>query len=423
MRNRRPRPRRIALVSTAALLALTAAGCGSGGGDATGGSEAGGVTTLTWQMWSGSEVETTALNHLSEMVTKAHPDIKLTLQTSTFPDYWTKLAAQASGGDVGCILGVQGPRAPSITQLLQPLDDAKLKAAGVDMADFNEAISQALQANGQQVAVPYDFGPLVVFYNADAFKKAGVALPTTSWKQADFDSAANKLKASGINGYSFFPTVDQFAAWTLTRTGKQPIAADGKLQLDTPEMISTFEYLQGLVKSGVTPQLPATNDTSAALNAFMSGNSGMVVDGPWQYGNIVKNAKFKPGVAVMPAGPAGSRSHIAGSGYGISKSCPNQDKALQAIATITGPEAEQYLGEVGRAYPARTAQSDAWYQGELKTAKPALTAANKSSEPFHASANLSQVQQLFQQYGIPALNGQQSAADFLKLVQQQAGGG
>ena len=415
--------RRTALAGAATLLALGFAGCGgSGEGSAAGGSESGGVTTLTWQMWSGSEIETEALNHLSEMVTQKHPDIKLTLQTSTFPDYWTKLAAQASGGNVGCILGVQGPRAPSITQLLLPLDDARLKTAGVDMSEFNESITKALQANGQQIAIPYDFGPLVVFYNADAFEKAGVPLPTTSWTQAEFDSAAKKLKDSGINGYSYFPTVDSLSAWGLTRTGKQPISVDGKPQLDTPEMISTFEYLQGMVQSGVTPKLPATNDTGVALDAYMAGDSAMVVDGPWQYGNIVKNAKFKPGVAPMPAGPNGSKSHIAGSGYGVSATCPQSDKALQAIATITGPEGLQYLGELGRAYPARTAQSESWYQGDLKTAKPALEAAIKSSEPFHASANLSQVQQLFQQYGIPALNGEQSAAEFLKLVQQQSGG-
>jgi multiple sugar transport system substrate-binding protein len=422
MRSVRGRFRRSSLVGAAALLALGFAGCGGGGDSAAGGSESGGVTTLTWQMWSGSEIETEALNHLSELVTQKHPDIKLTLQTTTFPDYWTKLAAQASSGDVGCILGVQGPRAPSITQLLLPLDDARLKSVGVDMSEFNESISKALQANGQQIAIPYDFGPLVVFYNADAFKKAGVPLPTTSWTQADFDSAAKKLKDSGINGYSYFPTVDSLSAWGLTRTGKQPISADGKPQLDTPEMISTFEYLQGLVQSGVTPKLPATNDTGVALDAYMAGDSAMVVDGPWQYGNIVKNAKFKPGVAPMPAGPNGTRTHVAGSGYGVSATCPHPDKALQAIATITGPEGLQYLGEVGRAYPARTAQSDSWYQGELKNAKPALEAAIKSAEPFHASANLSQIQQLFQQYGIPALNGEQSAAEFLKLVQEQSGG-
>src|SRR4051812_27493891 len=422
MRNRRSRPRRIALVSAAALLAMTAAGCGSGGEQASGGSEAGGVTSLTWQMWSGSEVETTALNHLSEMVTKAHPDIKLTLQTSTFPDYWTKLAAQASGGDVGCILGVQGPRAPSITSLMLPLDQGKLDAVGIKMSDFNPAISQALQSNGQQIAIPYDFGPLVVFYNKDMFTKAGLKTPSTSWTVDEFAADAKKLAAGGKAGYGFFPTVDQFAAWTLTRTGQQPITADGKLQIDTPEMTQTFEWLQSMVADGVTPKLPATTDTSTALNDYIAGNTAMVVDGPWQYGNIVKTAKFEPGVAVIPVGAAGGTSHIAGSGYGVSKTCKNPDEALKAIATITGPEAEQYLGEVGRAYPARTAQSDAWYVGDLKEAKPALDAAISKSEPFHSSANLTQVQTVFQQYGIPALNGQQSAADFLKLVQQQAGG-
>ena len=415
---------RVGALAATAVLALGLGACGgSSGGGSTGGSSNGGPTTLTWQMWSGSQVETDALNHLSEMVTKANPDIKLTLQTSTFPDYWTKLAAQASGGDVGCILGVQGPRAPSITELMLPLDQAKLDAAGIKMSDFNTSISQALQANGQQIAVPYDFGPLVVFYNKDAFAKAGVKPPSTSWTVADFEAAAKKLTTDKMTGYSIFPTVDQFAAWTLTRTGQQPIGPDGKVQVNTPEMQSTFEWLQGMVAAGITPKLPATTDTSTALNGFMAGNSAMVVDGPWQYGNIVKNAKFEPGVAVIPAGDAGGKSHIAGSGYGVSKSCDNPDAALKAIATITGPEAEQYLGEVGRAYPARTAQSDAWYVGDLAAAKPALDAAIENSEPFHSSANLTQVQTVFQQYGIPALNGQQSAAEFLNLVQQQTSGG
>lgn len=422
MRTKRIRVR-VAALAAVTVMALGLGACGSSGGGSGGGSASGGVTNLTWQMWSGSQVETDALNHLSEMVTKANPNIKLTLQTTTFPDYWTKLAAQASGGDVGCILGVQGPRAPSITQLLLPLDDARLKAAGINMSDFNSSISEALQANGQQIAVPYDFGPLVVFYNKDAFSKAGVAEPTTKWTVADFEAAAKKLTSGKMHGYEFFPTVDQFAAWSLSRTGQQPITADGTIKVDTPEMTQTWTWLQGLVSSGVAPQLPATTDTSTALNDFMAGNSAMVVDGPWQYGNILKNAKFKPGVAVIPIGAAGGKSHVAGSGYGVSKTCSNPDAALKAIATITGPEAEKYLGEVGRAYPARTAQSDAWYSSkELEAAKPALTAAIANSEGFHSSAKLSQLQTVFQQYGIPSLNGQQSAGDFLKLVQQQAGG-
>lgn len=419
-----PGRRSVRTGAVVSVLALSLAACGGSGDDgaASGGSQSGGTTTMTWQMWSGSEIETEALQHLSQMVTEAHPDIELQLQTSTFPDYWTKLAAQASGGNVGCILGVQSPRAPSIEQLLLPMDDQMLADAGVDLAEFDQPIVEALASDGGQLAIPYDFGPLVVYYNADAFQEAGVPVPEAGWTLADFEDAATRLSGNGMNGYSFFPTVDTFGAWTLTRSGKQPVTEDHELQLEDPDMADTFSWLQGMVDQGVIPQLPATNDAGTALNAFMAGDSAMVVDGPWQYGNILQNAQFTPGIAPMPAGPDGTRTHVAGSGYGISADCPYPEKAMEAIATITGPGALQYLGEIGRAFPARTAQQDAWYQGELADAKPALTAAIDSSEPFHSLANLTQVQQLFQQYGIPALNGQQGAEEFLSLVQSQAGG-
>jgi multiple sugar transport system substrate-binding protein len=41
--------------------------------------------------------------------------------------------------------------------------------------------------------------------------------------------------------------------------------------------------------------------------------------------------------------------------------------------------------------------------------------------PAPATENYTQVSQLFQQYGVEAVNGQQSVPDFLNTVQQQAG--
>ena len=103
--------------AAAVTLALAVAACGSnGGGGST--TTADGQSSLVWNMWSGSTAEVEAWNHLGEMVTAAHPDIQLEFQTSSFNDYWTKLAAQASGGDTGCILGVQSLRARSIAPLL-----------------------------------------------------------------------------------------------------------------------------------------------------------------------------------------------------------------------------------------------------------------------------------------------------------------
>ncbi|MHA6618801.1 ABC transporter substrate-binding protein [Pseudonocardia sp. DLS-67] len=409
--------KRALAVAAAATLALAVAACGSGGGSTT----ADGRTTMVWNMWSGSTAEVDAWNHLGEMVTAKHPDLALEFQTSSFNDYWTKLAAQASGGDAGCILGVQSYRAPSISELLVPLDDM-LPGAGIDGADFDPSIWKALQVDGQQLAVPYDFGPLIMFYNADRFREAGVPVPTTDWKVEDFLAAAQSLTSGGKYGFAVYPTLDSVIPWSLSLEDTSPMGADGKLDLTQEGFAKAVQWYADLVaKLKVAPQVVATSDATPALNAFIAGDAAMVVDGPWQLVNVMDQAQFEVGVAPVPAGPAGSHSQVAGSGFGISQTCPDPDKALQAIAVLTSPEALQYLAEQGRAFPARTAQQESWFSPKLAGARDGLQAAIKNGVPAPAADNYTQVSQLFQQYGVEAVNGQQSVPDFLNTVQQQAG--
>ena len=53
---------------------------------------------LTWFMWSGTEPEVVAWKNVAELVTQKYPDITVEFQTTSFPDYWTKLPALAAGG-------------------------------------------------------------------------------------------------------------------------------------------------------------------------------------------------------------------------------------------------------------------------------------------------------------------------------------
>jgi multiple sugar transport system substrate-binding protein len=406
--------------AAAVTLALAVAACGSnGGGGST--TTADGRSSLVWNMWSGSTAEVEAWNHLGEMVTAAHPDIQLEFQTSSFNDYWTKLAAQASGGDTGCILGVQSLRARSIAPLLVPLDDM-LAGAGVNPADFDQSIWKGLQVDGEQLAIPYDFGPLVMFYNVDRFREAGVPVPSVDWTVQDFLSAAQSLTTGGKYGFALYPTVDSVIPWSLSLEGTDPVTPDGKMDLTQQGFVEAVQWYTDLVnKLHVAPQVAATSDPTPALSTFIAGDAAMVVDGPWQLVNVQKQAAFEVGVLPIPAGDSGSHSQVAGSGFGISQTCADPEKALQAIAVLTGPEALQYLADQGRAYPSRTAQQDAWFKPELAGAKEGLKAAIENSVSSPATENYTQVSQLFTQYGVQAVNGQQSVPDFLSTVQQQTG--
>jgi multiple sugar transport system substrate-binding protein len=409
--------RRVAAAASAAALALGLAACGSSGE-----TNQGGPTTLVWNMWTSSTAEVDNWKHLADMVTAKYPDIKIEFQTTSFNDYWTKLLAQASGGETACILGVQSLRAPSISSLLVPLDKPKLDAAGISTADFDQSIIKGLQVDGEQLAIPYDFGPLVLFYNADRFAEAGVPIPKPGWTTADFLSAAKALTKDGKYGFSLYPTIDNIIPWSLSMTGTHPVT-DGKLNVTQDGFAKAVQWYTELVtKEKVAAPVQATNEDAPAANKFISGDAAMMLDGPWRMISLTKQAKFKVGVATIPDGGAGSHSQVAGSGFGVSQFCKQPDAALKAISVITGPDALKYLGEQGRAYPARTAQQDSWYRPELANARDGLQAAIKNGVFSPTTANYEQVSQLFKQYGVAAVNGQMPVADFLNTVQQQGGG-
>jgi len=53
---------------------------------------------------------------------------------------------------------------------MEPLDD-RIKAEKFDIGSFEPSILKGLSRDGKQFALPYDFGPLVMFYNHDLFVK------------------------------------------------------------------------------------------------------------------------------------------------------------------------------------------------------------------------------------------------------------
>ena len=148
--------------------------------------------TLTWFMWSGSDVERNAWLHVADMVTQKYPNIKIQFETTPFDDYWTKLTTQAASGSTPCVIGLQGQRAPQFGNLLVPLDDY-MSQAGVKAADYVPSITKNLQFEGKQVALPYDVGPFIMFYNKDAFKAAGLKEPAIGWTTDDFMADAKAL--------------------------------------------------------------------------------------------------------------------------------------------------------------------------------------------------------------------------------------
>ena len=169
---------RLARIAAAALAAVVLTACSGSGGTSGSGASGGGdqPVTLTWFMWSGSDVEKNAWLKVGDMVTKKYPNIKIQFQTAPFNDFWTKLTTQAASGDAPCVIGLQGQRAPQFGNLLLPLDDY-MADAGIKASDYVPSITEGLRYEDKQVALPYDVGPFVIFYNKEPSRRPGSQSP------------------------------------------------------------------------------------------------------------------------------------------------------------------------------------------------------------------------------------------------------
>ena len=91
--------------------------------------------------------------------------------------------------------------------VLSPLTPEELAAAGIKASDFSPANWKAAQGpDGKQYAVPLDIHSIILYYNKDLLKKAGLlgddGKPKGLDGAANFDAALAKLTANGVSGLS-----------------------------------------------------------------------------------------------------------------------------------------------------------------------------------------------------------------------------
>jgi len=402
-------------IVAAGALALT----GCSGSASSGQSSAGGATSLDWVIWGNTPPEIASAEHIAGLVHASDPNLTVKVQTMSWPDYWTKLPTTLAGGNPPCLVSMQMGHVREFADSLLPLDNL-LASASINVSDFDPGIMKALQVDGKQLAIPYDLGPIVMYYNKDMFKAAGLAEPQNGWTIDEFVADAKKLTSGSNYGFSMDNTIEAMQQWAPTLTGSLPVTDSGQLAINTPEMVSALGWYAGLVnKEKVAAPVIASPQSTASV-AFLGGTAAMYTDGPWSMMNNKAQAKFNMGIVTVPAGPKGVTGPIEGSGFGISKKCSNPTAAIKALAVLTGPDALASMGNEGRAFPARTAQQTNWYKNAVDGSQTTLEAAMKNGIPFRATTHWTEDGLNYSQGVVSVINGNNSVADFLKGVQDQS---
>lgn len=410
------------LAGTAVIATLGLAACGSGSG--SGGS---GDGTLVWDMWSGSQSDTDALNETLEIVKKENPDVDVRLQTAPWNDYFTKLTTNMSSGNLACITSMNGQRLSTYADAFEPLTDADLETAGLSKDDFAPGALDIMTYDGKLLGVPYDVATMLVYYNKDLIDAAGAPEPAAGWSFDDFEATAKGATTDANAGFAVGLGEFQWMALPIAQSGKQPVGEDGALALTDPAFVDASEWYAGLVTDQKVA-LPAASasDTGWGENQYSGGNAAMAVDGTWNAATYLANdAGFEAGMVELPTGENGSTSLVLGSGYGIAKGCEDKEAALKVLGSLVGKDAQDAMATSGRSYPAR-AESQPLYFESLDASvrddvKAAFDAAFADVEGQRSTKNWDQVNTALQPNLVSVYNGQASMTDVLGQTQQQFG--
>jgi multiple sugar transport system substrate-binding protein len=270
-----------------------------GGGEFTGTYDGPNVALGFWNGFTGGDGP--YMKKLVDQFNTEHQNIKVTMTTIRWQDYYQKVPAAVQSGkgpDVGIAhqdnLGTLAAR-----RSIQPLDDiaSQLK---LDESDFIPAVWKGGIYQDKRYGIPLDVHSLAQYWNTDLLSKAGLDKPPAN--QQEFEQAVSKLKSAGVPNPFWIPSL-----WPahlifhslIWQNGGAPYSEDGQTAtFNSPEGVEALTWMVDQIKAGASPRNVAI-DTQ--YNAFKTGKNAGTFDGIWQINDLKTNApKLKWAIAQVP---------------------------------------------------------------------------------------------------------------------------
>lgn len=225
---------------------------------------------------------------------KQHPDVALSAVTLAWGNpYYTKVSLATLGNRPPDVAISHLTRASILADagLLEPLNASELAPYGLTGGNFTPAAWDMAHTNGTLYAIPLDTHPLVMYYNTDICKKAGLLGKDGSLKSLDDPTALTQAlaavkKVTGAYGGVVSINSDPATQWRLFSTlyyqlGGSVLAHNGqKIVLDEPKAEKVLSLLANLtVKQGL---MPTSVDYAGAITTFATGKAGFFFEGDWE---------------------------------------------------------------------------------------------------------------------------------------------
>lgn len=399
-------------------------------------------TVVWWDFLGGGDG--VRMKALLDEFNKEHAD-SIEIQATTLEwgtPFYTKAQTSAAVGEGPDVMTYHISRLPLgvSTNTLSEITADDLASVGLKPEDYAASNWQAGQVDGKQYAVPFDIHSIILYYNKDKLKAAGLlgddGLPKGLDGVDNFKAALQKLKDGGSQyGVSIHSAAGD-SQWrifySLLNQQDGKFFADGKF-LDGDNLdkaVKATQVVADWVKEGLAP---SNTEYPASIALFTSGAAAMHINGVWEVPTFTDLAAkgelgFEWGAVALPtffdhpATWADSHSFVIPNNVGKDMTPEKRKAVMEVIAWMNKHSlAWAGAGHIPAYAPVRDSaefkalQPNATYSVLADTAAfdPVSTLAGVASPVYDAAGN----------YMVPAINGemdpQQAIEDLRDDLQAQ----
>lgn len=317
-----------------------------------------------WEKWTGDEAA--AMQQVVDRFNDSQSRIQVRYFITAGIDQKALIAI--AGGDPPDIVGLYNYNIPlyAETGAILPLDELGTPEA-TGLSRYAQGVQPILthpDSTGtlRQFACPNTGGTLALYYNAAAFKDAGLdpaRPPRTIAELDEFAAALDRREPAGeYRRLGFTPTEPGWWpwAWGPYFGGSLTDASARHASIDSPEHMAAFSWIRDIA-TRLDPTHVARFGAGwgasydSPLNAFIRGEVAMILQGPW-LANVINRVNPTLDYAVAPFPIAGSLASIADAGpvglveadtICIPRGSRNPEAAMEFIAFTQRQEIVEFL--------------------------------------------------------------------------------
>lgn len=211
---------------------------------------------------------------------------------------------------------------------------------------FYPALMENGKTGGKTWGIPFQRSTIVMYYNKDAFREAGLDpnKPPATWDElVSAGKKLNKGTAGRMDRWGLMIPSTGYPYWmfgALAMQNDQVLmnGAGNETYYDAPATIEALQFWRDLgTKHKVMPS--GTIEWGTLRQNFLEGKTAIMWHSTGNLTTVKKNAKFDFGVAMLPAGKRRGTPTGGGNFYIFKKSSAEEQAAsMKLIRFLTQPE-------------------------------------------------------------------------------------